>query len=852
MMGLTTQEANELLIKNGANELPEEKLEPLWLTFVKQFAEPLTYILMGSSVISVFLGEYFDAAFIFAVVSVNAIVGTLQEYGASKSAQSLKKMVEVKTFVLRDNIEVEIPARELVVGDLVLLKDGSKIPADIILHNSNNLKIDESMLTGESLPVNKNSTETKDNLNKVFAGTIVLKGQGQGLVSATALNTEIGKIAEKITQKSEAKSPLTERLEKFTSKLTLVMLGLIAIISIVSFMNGIDWKETLLLASSLGVAAIPEGLPIAVTICLAIGMNRMAKKNVIVKNLMAVEALGSCTMIASDKTGTLTINEMSVVDIITPISQIAPDTKIADLKPLKEEDFNSMSLEKKIAISFVLPNEASRKDNEFFGDSVDIAFLKSAINKGYDINEIKSAYPLIELLPYTSEEKYSASFNKVGDKTFAFVKGAPETIMEMCGINKVEKEIKETKENNIKSQLDDLSSKGLRVLAVACGKSPDKKLENLEFLGLIAMLDPLRPEAKSAVQKCQDAGIRVAMITGDNPKTAFAISSELGFVKTQNEVVSGDDIATATANNTIDGITKNAKVYARVAPIQKLDIVQSMQRNGNYVAVTGDGVNDAPALKNANVGIAMGNKGTDIARESANIILTDDNFASIIHGVEEGRLTYSNIRKIVFFLMSTSFAEIGVFLLAIFFKLPIPFTSLQLLWINLITEVVQGIALAMEGKDGTEMTQPPRRPDEPIFDGIMIRRIILSSVIMITGCFGVFKYFYDTTQDVVMARSCLLFVMIMFQNIQTFNARSENNSAFGRFFSNPFLLIAVGFVTLLHVVASYMPFFDLFLKIDPLGIEELKVVLSVALSIIIVMELEKVIRKIFCKKNNIF
>jgi Ca2+-transporting ATPase len=363
------------------------------------------------------------------------------------------------------------------------------------------------------------------------------------------------------------------------------------------------------------------------------------------------------------------------------------------------------------------------------------------------------------------------------------------------------------------------------------------------------MLDPLRPEAKQAVKECQKAGIKVAMITGDNPKTAFAIASELGFVKSQKEVITGDDVANAKENNTLNDITSYASVYARVQPIQKLDIIQSMQANGNYVAVTGDGVNDAPALKNANVGIAMGDKGTDIARESANIILTDDNFTSIVHGVEEGRLTYANIRKIVFFLMSTAFAEIGVFLLAIIFNMPSPFTPLQLLWINLVTETVQGIALALEGADGTEMAQPPRKPSESLFDKIMIKRIVLSSLIMILGCFGVFKYFYNsvlkTAPDnaLILARSCCLFLLIMFQNIQVFNARSETKTLFNRFWSNPFLLVSITFVTLLHIVASYLPFFDKFLKIDPLGKGELLIVLPTALLIILAMEIEKIIRK---------
>ena len=866
--GLSVEEAKNRLAKYGANVLPEEKIPPLPLIFIQQFADPLIYILIAAAIVSFMVGEAIDSYFILAVVTFNAIIGTVQEYSANKSASSLKKIVEVKATVIRDGNEIEIPAKNLVVGDVVSLKEGSKVPADIVLTYSKNLKVDESMLTGESLPVGKDcnfipapDAAIQDILNEVFAGTIITKGQGCGVVKATALHTEIGRIADKITQKSDVKSPLVERMENFTARLTMIMGFFIVIISIIAFKTGTGWRETLMLASSLGVAAIPEGLPIAITICLAIGMNRMAKKNVIVKNLVAVEALGSCTIIASDKTGTLTVNELNVVEIITPKNGIVSlIEKPKDFLPLdKETDFENMSIEKKIMMTFVLPNEASEKDGEYYGDSVDVAFLKVAAKKGYNIKQIHKKYKRLQLLPYTSEAKYSASFNLVDadGSIYAFVKGAPEVLMGMCKMDA------ET-EKEIKTKLDDLTKKGLRVLAVACGEinnilpeneeDLDDSLKNLEFLSLIAMLDPLRPEAKHAVKKCQQAGIKVVMITGDNPKTAFAIASELGFVKTQKEVVTGADLKKAMdiGLEAVDNITKTAKVYARVEPTQKLDIVESMRRNGNFVAVTGDGVNDAPALKNANVGIAMGEKGTDIARESANIILTDDNFASIVKGIREGRLTYSNIRKLIFFLTSTAFAEIGIFILSMIFKMPLPFIALQLLWINLITEGIQGIAIAMEGPEGNEMNQPPRNPKEPIFDNIMLTRIFITSVVMILGCFGAYKYILDTTGDLKMARSVTIFLMILFQNMQIFNARSETQSLFKQgFFKNPFLFISIGIVTLIHIVASYVPSFDAFLKIDPLGWEELALIIPIALLIIVVMECEKIIRKAIRKRNEI-
>ena len=858
--GLSTQQVKDRILKYGKNVLPEEKQEKLIVTFLKQYMDPMTYILLFASLISFIVGEVIDSIFILVVISINAIIGTIQEYSAKKSASSLKKIIEVKTTVIRDGNEIEVLSEDITIGDLVVLKEGNKVPADIVLFSSKNLKVDESMLTGESQPVLKNHNFTplknsliQDKLNELFSGTIILKGQGLGVVKSIGINTEIGKIADKITQKSNVNSPLVERMEGFTTKLTIFMGIIIFIIALIALYLGTEWRETLMMSASLGVAAIPEGLPIAITICLAIGMNRMAKNNVIVKNLNAVESLGSCTVIASDKTGTLTKNELTILEIIIKDNKLISTFEETILS--KNNKFDNMSIEEKTMLSFILPNEASEKNNEFFGDPVDIAFLKVANKKGYNIKETHKKYKRLHLIPYTSELKYSASFNLIDNETCCFVKGAPETIIDMCKIDKNTKV-------NIENKLDELTKKGLRILAVATKKIDDKlnnekdidkNLKNLEFLSLVTMLDPLRDEAKEAIRQCQKAGVKVVMITGDNPKTAFAIGNELNFVKNQNEVVIGEDIKNALekGEEELDKVTKKAKVFARIEPTQKLDIVTSLRRNGNFVAVTGDGVNDAPALKNSNVGIAMGKKGTDIARESANIILTDDNFASIVKGVKEGRITYSNIRKLIFFLISTAFAEIGIFVLSMIFKLPLPFTAIQLLWINIITETVQGIAIAMEGEEGNEMNNPPRDPKESIFDKVMLIRIILTSFVIISGCFSVYKY-YLNNNSLKMSRSILLFLMILFQNFQVFNSRSESESLFKQNFSkNPFLFISISFVLLLHIVASYIGKFDNFLKINPLSWNELKVIIPVAFSIIIIMEIEKLIRKLLKIQNKI-
>jgi len=806
--GLNRSDVNHRIQKYGANKLPEEKPPLVILMFLKQFADPLIYVLLFAAVVSLLIREYIDSYFIFGVLLFNATIGTIQEYSANKSALSLKKIVEMKAIVIREGYEQEIPAEELVPGDIVILKTGNKIPADIILTESDNLQIDESMLTGESVPVNKNcnfqpqkDASIQDKQNMAFAGTITTRGIGRGIVQSTALKTEIGKIAEKITQKSETKPPLMLRMEKFSFNLTVIMVISIVLIAIVALYRGTSLHETFLLSAGLAVAAIPEGLPIAITITLAIGMSRMAKRNVIVRNLVAAESLGSCTTIASDKTGTLTINELTITEILLPNNKgISTVEKAKNFLPLsKEYEFDKLSAEKKIAITSVLPNEASEHKNRFFGDPVDIAFLKLAIYKGYEISQIMKKFARLKLIPYASEIRYSASFNIVDNqKIYAFVKGAPEVVLAMCH--------KQTDKKMIKKQMDEMAKCGLKVLSLACGKVArrnnngysEKDLKDLDFLGLIGMVDPLRPEAKGAVEECQKAGIKVIMVTGDNPKTAYAIARDLNFIQSPREVVTGQEIKLAKqkGDEVLDRITNKSSVYARIEPIQKLDIVQSLARNGHFVAVTGDGVNDAPALKNASVGVAMGKNGTDIARESSDIIITDDNFASIVNGIKEGRVAYSNIRKLIFLLVSTGIAEIAIFVLNIIMGLPIPFFAAQLLWLNLVTEGIQDVSLALEKDEGDEMLKSPRSPNEPIFNKLMIQRMIISAIVMTAGISGIFYFLLKFGWTIENARNIAMMLFVLFENMQVLNSRSENHSIFAQSVTkNPYLLIGISLAT---------------------------------------------------------
>lgn len=852
--GLSSSEYESRLKKFGLNKLPNINKESIVLIFLKQFCDPLIYILLIGATFSIFLKEYSDGIFIFAILIVNSIIGCIQEYSAKKSVDSLKKIVKSKVVVIRDGLEKEIDSELLVPGDIVILKCGSKVPADMILLSSENLEVNESMLTGESVAVEKNEKfipkedcQLQDRLNEVFAGTIITKGVAKGIVIAVGKETEMGKIADKITQKTTIETPLTIRMKAFSKVFTVIVCIAVALVAIIAVARGGTIKDILLMSISLAVSSIPEALPITITIALSIGMLNMSKRNVVVRNLSAVEALGSCTVIASDKTGTLTQNELRIIDIFDNNCEKFAAENVQMQKTIKNSKDCLTDFNNRLILASILANEAGKNGNEFFGDAVDIAFLKYADSFGYSQNQILADFERKKILYYTSESRCSASFVEIDGKMYVFAKGAPETIVSMCSNDNV---------TNINRKIETLSEDGMRVLGVAYGMVEKKEnygdysyndLKNLDFIALVAMLDPLRDEAKMAVKECQNAGINIVMVTGDSPKTAFAIAKNLDFIDNIEQVKTGSDIKNALAidKDNLDKLTASTKVYSRMEPTQKLDIVDSLIRNGNFVAVTGDGVNDAPALKNANVGIAMGKSGTDIARESADIVLMDDNFASVTHAVEEGRIVYNNIRKLIFFVVSCNIPEVMIYILSLLFGLPAPFNATQLLWLNVITEGVQNIFLAFEKKEGDEMQKKPRRPDEAIFDKIMIRRCVWSIVAM---CFlYMFVYYYclkvlninsyETTNLLMM-----LFVFI--QNMQVFNSRSENKSVFKHDISgNKKLIFGVLSITALHIFASENSVTSRILKINPLTLKEIVIMFLLASIIILVSEIEKVMRK---------
>jgi len=865
MQGLSTAEASARLEQYGPNALPEARAPSLVAVFLRQFLSPLIYILLVAALVSLALGDVKDAVFIGAVLLINGIIGTAQEYSAGRAAAALRNLEQPRAFVIRDGAEREISARELVPGDVVLLEAGGRVPADLHLVESADLQCDESLMTGESKPVKKvadpfvEGEVSGSQQTMTFAGSVITRGRGRGIVTATGAATEIGKIAEQIGKRSISKPPLMIRMERFARMIAVAVGGAVVLLAAVGYLRGMALGDIFLMSVALAVSAIPEGLPVAISVALAIGMRRMAKAHVIVRKMPAVESLGSCTMIATDKTGTLTMNELTVTDLCLPdgtilVCEAGQDLDGCSIRPPQGNFEKTIQAVSGLMRAATLPNEARLiKDHEGWkgtGDTVDVALLTAARKGGILHEEMQERYPSVGRIPYEPDLKYAASFHRCEERVYAFVKGAPETLiamanrMDMGGLTApIEREM-------LLRQKEDLATQGLRVLAFAEGEialEPDggyghRHLVNLTFLGLAGMQDPVRPEVPGAIRACHRAGIEVAMVTGDDPKTASVIAQHAGLSFSADQVVTGDQVRSAEddGQEALDRLTRQARIYARVQPTQKLSIVLSLARNGHFVAVTGDGVNDAPALKHAHVGVAMGRKGTEVAKESADIIITDDNFASIVNGIHEGRVAYANIRKVVFMLVSTGAAEVTLFLLSISMGLPMPLLPVQLLWLNLVTNGIQDVALAAEKAEGDELSYPPRRPKEPVFNRVMIRRIFHSTLVMGVGGFAIFYWLLESGYEEAQARNLLLLLFVLFENFQTFNSRSEHHSILRqRFFTNPLLVLSVIGAQGLHIAAMYAPGLSDILMVAPVPLADWGVLFLVASSLLLVMEFEK-------------
>ena len=865
--GLTPEEVAARSATFGPNALPHAEPPTVWVVILRQFKSPLIYVLLVAALVSLLIREWSDAGFIFGVLVINAIIGAYQEFSAERSAQALQKLLTLHVYAIRAEEECELEADQLVPGDIVILEPGAKVPADLRLIDSHSLAVDESLLTGESLPVTKNPGEVcppdaplGDRINMAFAGTLVSTGRGRGVVVATALDTELGQIAASVLGRESAKPPLTLRMERFTN-LIAIAVGLSALmVAAISLSRGVPLAEIFLLAVALAVSAIPEGLPVALTVALAVGMARMARRNVIVRRLVAVEALGSCTFIASDKTGTLTVNRLTVRRVQLPDQPpwevtgegLSPEGVFV-LPQGASLDDHGQSLTR-LCRAATLANEGAylKHEGEWHGhgDAVDVALLVLAHKAGITQPQAIEAAPVIDAIPYESEARYAASLNRYAEGARASVKGAVETVLAMCGRMATAEGDAPLEQDAMLAQAAALAGEGFRVLAIADGEISvglgeefaGRHLQELTFLGLVAMVDPLRPEAKAAVDACGRAGIAVAMVTGDHPETAFAIARDLGLADAREQLVTGPDLAEADRRGEIavDQLVGSARVFARIEPHQKLQVVEALQRRGHFVAVTGDGVNDAPALRAAHVGVAMGKAGTDVARETAELVVTDDNFASIVAGVEEGRVAYANIRKVIFLLISTGAAEILLFALALIADVPLPLLAVQLLWLNLVTNGIQDVALAFEPAEGDELRRPPRRPRERIFNRIMVERVVLSAVVIGVVAFAAYLWLLGLGLPVDAARNGTLLLMVLFENVQAFNSRSETLSVFRHSpLRNKLLLIGTLTAQAVHIAAMYTPGISDVLGIQPVSFEHWTELLGLALLLLVAMEMHK-------------
>lgn len=847
--GLSAKEAAKRLDKYGQNVLPKKKKDSILKIFLLEFWDPLVLMLVVAIIASLIAGEIVDAIVIFGIILVDAIMGTYQENKANRTAESLANLVRVNINVMRDGRAMPLDAELLVPGDIVLLESGNKIPADIRLIEVHNFTVDESILTGESVQVAKSEhvieeekTSLSDRLNIAYSGTTAISGRAVGLVVGTGLETELGKIADKINQTDDEKTPLMIRIAKLTRQITLMVIAVAIITAALLAIKRTELSELLITVIAFAVSAMPEGLPLALTMALTIASNRMARRNVIVRQLKAAESLGSCTVIASDKTGTLTVNQQTAKKIVLPnneeyqISGTGYDTH-------GSVEGNIMEYAEEIALMGAINNEAREDKKGFFGDSIDIAFLVLAKKLKTDTSQLR----LLETIPYESENKYSAVFFEQDGKTYCTVKGSLETVFAFC--DKVN--FSKTKSlAKLEEQNEQLASNGYRVIAVAKGEVKkqdgysEKDIKGLTFLGLVAFIDPVREEAKKSIAQCRKAGIKVLMVTGDHPLTALSIAKDLKIAETAEQVANGDDVQKSygQGERDFDEFIASKTVFARVTPLQKLYIVESLKRQGEFVAVTGDGVNDAPALKSANIGVAMGS-GTDIAHETADMIIIDDNFTSIVSGVEEGRIAYANIRKILFFLLSCGFSEAIFFCLAVFLGMPAPLTAVQFLWLNIVTDGLQDIALSFERGESDVLNKPPRNPKESIFDKILFARILSSGIAMSLIAFVAWSVMLNVFHfELATARGYVMCLVVFLQNLHVLNCRSEQHSLFSvSIFKNPIVILTIiGNIVLQMIVMEFAPLSDL-LDAVTIPFAHLGILFAISLVILPIVELFKFI-----------
>ncbi|MEN8148055.1 MAG: cation-transporting P-type ATPase [Campylobacterota bacterium] len=830
--GLSKSEVEQRRQKYGLNTLPQKRALHLYEIFLLQFKSPIIYILLIAAVVTFVIEEYVDGYFIMAVLLLNAIIGTYQEYSAAIKAEGLKKAIKTEVQVLRGGKLVIIESEKLTVGDIVRLESGTKIPADLRLIRSSSLMVNESLLTGESLEVNKeahfisddNVLPVAERMNMLYAGSYVASGRADGVVTAIATETEIGRIAVILASSEEGKAPLAIRMERLSMTIAKAVGIVVALLFAIGLFKGMGLYELFFFSVALAVSAIPEGLPVAITVALTSASLVMSKRNVIVRKLSAIEALGSCTMIASDKTGTLTKNQLSVEHFIPKHKDHEDNAELVHVTRLASVLCSEMTIEKDDADVV-----------NYIGDQVDVALARHAISADEAYILAVKEHVKVDEIPYEPQNRYSAVQVEHNGHIYEFVKGSPETILEFCDVTQEQKQ-------QLLGEVDSWADKGYRNIALAYKMETGEKiaLENFLYLGFMAIIDPIREESEEAVATAKDAGINTIMVTGDHPNTAFYIAKQLGIAQSEDEVIEGAVLSKWCEGDKDPQLIADKTVFSRVSPEQKKSIVEAFQKLGHFVAVTGDGVNDAPALKFANIGIAMGESGTDIARNSADLILTDDNFASIINGIEEGRRAYDNIRKVVYLLVSTGFAEIVLVMMAFVSGFALPLLPVQLLWLNLVTNGLQDVMLGLEKAERGILKRRPRPPSERIFNPLMLRRILVGGLYIAIMSFIVFVTLLQLGYSEYSARNATLLLMVLFENVHVFNARSEHNFLHKvQYRGSMYLILLVLFTQLLHISCMYIPSMQHVLSVEPVSLEMWLTLFVIALGLVVVMELQK-------------
>lgn len=873
--GLTSSSAQQRQVHFGPNSITGQQPVPAWKRLLLQFHNPLIYILLCATLVTFFLREYVDAGVILAVVLINAIIGYIQESKAEEAINSLKKMLSSSATVLRDGEKKTLPATELVPGDIVFLASGDKVPADMRLLECRDMQVDESALTGESVSSEKHlqllaaDTVLADRNNMAFAGTLVTYGAGKGIVTSIGDQTETGKIAHMISEAKALETPLTRKIHAFSKLLLWVILALAAVTFGVGLLYGMPASETFMAAVALAVAAIPEGLPAVVTITLAIGVRRMASRHAIIRKLSAVETLGSTTVICSDKTGTLTENQMTVQKLLA--GSHSYDVSGSGYQPEGDirQKGNPVSLSDNAAlhhllVSGLISNDSRLKEQEgrwtVEGDPTEGALIAAAMKAGYELKQCEAEFKRIDTIAFESDRQYMATLHRLdAQHNLIYLKGSVEQVLARCSSQLTpDGDTEVLAQDAIEARVHEFAGQGMRVLAFAM--QPVEQSENtldpfnarepeqsMIFVGLQAMIDPPRAEAIKAVATCQKAGVRVKMITGDHALTARAIAAQIGLQNNPGqqtdelEALTGRELS-ELSDTDLTEVADRVSVFARVAPEQKLKLVTALQSRNHVVAMTGDGVNDAPALKQADIGIAMGISGTEVSKEAADMVLTDDNFSSIEAAVEEGRNVFDNLIKFITWILPTNMGQGLVIMVAILFGITLPVLPVQALWLNMTTAVFLGLMLAFEPREAGIMSRAPRAPDSPILSAEMIGRILSVSTLLLIGAFGLFQWSQLHGASIEESRTLAVTLFVVVQSFFLLNCRSLTSSIFSTpFNSNPWIWGGVSAMLIAQLLFIYTPVMNTLFHSAPLSLNQWLLMLGYGVVVLLLVEAEKTV-----------